>query len=143
MSNITLPMELMLRDILPSRSEQLLSGLRFLKRESFPQSVKGLLSRGFDPELCADLIAFKATRGLDMPLMIALFIDELFKTASTDYAAKASFNKYLKRRARTVDVDALRNETSVIINAHFSGLDKAWLGPLISTDMAQKHVPLY
>lgn len=54
MSNITLPMELMLRATLPTRSEQLLNNLRFLPRELHPQSVNGLRSLGFDANSSTD-----------------------------------------------------------------------------------------
>ena len=105
MSNITLPMELMLRATLPTRSEQLLNNLRFLPRELHPQSVNGLRSLGFDANLCADLNSFKADRNVDTPLILALFINEFFKAAGSDYAASQSIAKYLRRRARKIDVE--------------------------------------
>lgn len=108
MSNITLPMELMLRATLPTRSEQLLNNLRFLPRELHPQSVNGLRSLGFDANLCADLNSFKADRNVDTPLILALFINEFFKAAGSDYAASQSIAKYLRRRARKIDVEPLR-----------------------------------
>ena len=93
------------RATLPTRSEQLLNNLRFLPRELHPQSVNGLRSLGFDANLCADLNSFKADRNVDTPLILALFINEFFKAAGSDYAASQSIAKYLRRRARKIDVE--------------------------------------
>ena len=130
MSNITLPMELMLRATLPTRSEQLLNNLRFLPRELHPQSVNGLRSLGFDANLCADLNSFKADRNVDTPLILALFINEFFKAAGSDYAASQSIAKYLRRRARKIDVEPFGQEVAEIVKKHCKELRSADHRPL-------------
>ena len=107
MSNI------MLRATLPTRSEQLLNNLRFLPRELHPQSVNGLRSLGFDANLCADLNSFKADRNVDTPLILALFINEFFKAAGSDYAARASPSTSVAAPARsTSNPSARRSQRS-------------------------------
>lgn len=142
MSNITLPMELMLRATLPTRSEQLLNSLRFLPRELHPQSVNGLRSLGFDATFCADLNSFKTDSNVDMPLILALFINEFFKAAGSDYAASQSIAKYLRRRARKIDIDLLSQEVAKIVKKHFKGLRNAAIGPFIKDVEPYRVVPL-
>lgn len=143
MSNITLPMELMLRATLPTRSEQLLNNLRFLPRELHPQSVNGLRSLGFDANLCADLNSFKADRNVDTPLILALFINEFFKAAGSDYAASQSIAKYLRRRARKIDVEPFGQEVAEIVKKHFKELRSAAIGPFIRDVEPYRVVQLY
>ena len=120
MSNITLPMELMLRATLPTRSEQLLNNLRFLTRELHPQSVNGLRSLGFDANLCADLNA-----------------------AGSDYAASQSIAKYLRRRARKIDVEPFGQEVAEIVKKHCKELRSAAIGPFIRDAEPYRVVQLY
>ena len=143
MSNITLPMELMLRATLPTRSEQLLNNLRFLPRELHPQSVNGLRSLGFDANLCADLNSFKADRNVDTPLILALFINEFFKAAGSDYAASKSIAKYLRRRARKIDVEPFGQEVAEIVKKHCKELRSAAIGPFIRDAEPYRVVQLY
>lgn len=143
MSNITLPMELMLRDTLPTRTEQLLTRLRFLPRELYPQSINGLKSQGFEAPLISDLKAFKDTNGLDMPFVLALFFSEFFKAARTDYVAKESITRYLKRRSRRCDIAPLRRKVAEIVKTHFRELHLAALGPFVLNAAPCRIIQLY
>lgn len=143
MSNITLPMELMLRDTLPTRTEQLLTRLRFLPRELYPQSLNGLKSLGFDAQVISDLKAFKETSGLDTQLVLALFFAEFFKAAHTDYVARESITRYLKRRSRNRDTAPLRQKAAGIVKTHFQQLHHAALGPFVLNAAPCRVIQLY
>ena len=121
MSNITLPMEFMLRDTLPTRTEQLLTRLRFLPRELYPLSINGL----------------------DMPFVLALFFAEFFKAARTDYVAKESIIRYLKRRSRRCDIAPLRRKITKIVKTHFRELHLAALGPFVLNAAPCRIIQLY
>ena len=143
MSNITLPMELMLRDMLPTRTEQLLTRLRYLPREFYPQSFNGLETQGFEPQLVSDLKAFRETNNIDLPLVLALFFDEFFKAARTDYVACGSITRFLKRRSRNRDIESLRQKVSVIVKTHFRQLHLAALSPFVLNAAPCRVIQLY
>ena len=72
-----------------------------------------------------------------------LFINEFFKAAGSDYAASQSIAKYLRRRARKIDVEPFGQEVAEIVKKHFKELRSAAIGPFIRDAEPYRVVQLY
>lgn len=120
MCKIVLPLESLLRDILPTRTERFLNRLRFESRINLPQKLGSLAKYGM-PDAVHDRLE-RAYAKVDMPesVFTMIVVDELFLAAQLSYVARENNKAYLDRKLAASEVYAARRLIHEALGVGFS-----------------------